>query len=108
MTYEETVKQLEALKSEGKIKDQTVEVVSKTQKYFIHHFDVTSEKLLLRIDRTHYTPMSYDQFVEKLKDVRDMINSNARVEAAELGKIEGEELGQIFCSDQFVELIAGA
>lgn len=106
MTYQEAIAEFEKLGSEGKLKDQTVEVVTSTKKYFIHHIDFRSDKIMLKIDRSHYTPMTHAEFMAKMKEARDMVNPTAAVEAVELGKADGSAINSVFVSDTFVELVA--
>lgn len=105
MTYQEAVAEFEKLGSEGKLTNQTVEVVHSTKKYFIHHIDFRADKIMLKVDRSHYTPLNHSDFISKMKEVRDMVNTDAKVEVVELGKTDGKEVNSVFCSDNFVELV---
>jgi hypothetical protein len=106
MTYQEAIAEFEKLGNEGKLSKQTVEVVTGTKKYFIHHIDFRSDKIMLKIDRSHYTPITHAEFVQKMKEARDMVNPTAAVEVVELGKSEGNVVNTVYCSDDFVELVA--
>ena len=106
MTYQEAIAEFEKLGSEGKLSKQTVEVVHSTKKFFIHHIDFRSDKIMLKVDRSHYTPMTHSEFVTKMKEARDMVNPTATVEVVELGKNDGNVVNSVFCSDNFVELVA--
>ena len=106
MTYQEAIAEFEKLGNAGKLNKQTVEVVTGTKKYFIHHIDFRSDKIMLNIDRTHYTPMTHCEFVNKMREARDMVNPTASVEVVELGKEDGNLINTVFCSDSFIELVA--
>lgn len=106
MTYQEAIAEFEKLGSEGKLNKQTVEVVHSTKKFFIHHIDFRSDKIMLKVDRAHYTPMTHAEFVSKMKEARDMVNPTAVVEVVELGKSDGNPVNAVFCSPSFVELVA--
>ena len=101
MKTSELKTQIEGYLQDGSLKDQTVEVVIGTKKYFIAGSEKNTDSLTFNVTRKNYTSMSNSNFLKKITEAH--ADANCQFNNLDAG---GEPLGitTIHLSPNFLEV----
>lgn len=102
MTAGELTTKLNELRDSQKLKNQTVEFVLNTKKYYLADKKVSPNRLRLEVSRKNYHTLSFDELSSWLH----VVDQNEPVTLIDIDSGKEAEVGELFCTQMYLELAA--
>ena len=102
MTAGELSTKLNELIGSQKLKNQTVEFVLNTKKYYLADKKVSPNRLCLDVSRKSYHKLS----LQDLKNWLEIVDQAEPVKLHDVDSGKSAEIGELFCTQMYLELAA--